>query len=185
MYGRVQRDARPAETITLDDLCVHSSGPRSSLSGVDLAATTQRLLAYLPTVAVLLAVAFDSWLWKLPGMNKLTGRPRLDGTWRTTLTPHADSHIPDGGNRGPIRALICIEQTFWTLSVSLITDQSRSQSSTASLAANTDTAAYATAPSMTRTPPGTTTSTPPLDTARTWDVCREPGESPMSWIRRP
>lgn len=108
------------------------------LSGVDLADTTQRLLAYLPTAAVLLAVAFDLWLWKLPGMNKLTGRPRLDGTWRTNLTPHADSDIPDGGNRGPIQALICIEQTFWTLSVSLITEQSRSQSTAASLAANTE-----------------------------------------------
>lgn len=107
-------------------------------SGVDLAASTQRLLAYLPTVAVLLAVAFDLWLWKLPGVNRITGRPRLGGTWRTTLTPHPDSHIPPNGNRGPIHALTCIEQTFWTLSVALITEQSRSHSTTASLTSNAD-----------------------------------------------
>ncbi len=34
------------------------------------------------------------------------------------------------------------------------------------------TAACATAPSTTRTPPGSSTSTPPLDRTRTWDVCR-------------
>lgn len=108
------------------------------ISGVDLAASSQRLLAYLPTVAVLLAVAFDLWLWKLPGMNRVTGRPRLDGTWQTVLTPHPDSYIPPSGDQGPIQALTCIEQTFWTLSVSLITTQSRSQSTTASLASNAE-----------------------------------------------
>lgn len=108
------------------------------LSGVDLAEPTRRLLAYLPTVAVILAVAFDLWLWKLPLMNRIVGRPRLDGTWRTTLTPNPESHIPDGGNRGPVQALTCIEQTYWTMSVSLLTAQSRSQSTTAALAANPD-----------------------------------------------
>jgi hypothetical protein len=66
-------------------------------------------------------------------VHRLVRRPRIDGTWLTTLTPHPDSHIPDGGNRGPIQAAVLIEQTFWSVHVTLLTAESRSVSTSASL----------------------------------------------------
>ena len=98
------------------------------LSGVELPNVAQHAVANLPTAAVLLIVAFDLWIWKLPGIRNLVGRPRLAGTWATTITPHPGSHIPSGGNRGPIDATTTIEQTFWTLAISMSTTESRSTS---------------------------------------------------------
>ena len=90
-------------------------------------------LAYLPTVAALAVVAFDLWLWKLPGLQRLVGRPRVDGTWYCELTPNGMSHIPEGGNWGPIESAVLIEQTFWSVSVTTMTGESRSISTSANL----------------------------------------------------
>lgn len=103
------------------------------LSGVDVQDSTRRLLAYIPSVSVLLAVVFDLWAWKWPGIHRLVSRPRVDGTWRTTIRPHAKSRIPKNGNRGPITSAVVIEQTFWTLSVRLLTVESSSMSEVASM----------------------------------------------------
>ncbi|OBH30757.1 hypothetical protein A5692_18775 [Mycobacterium sp. E342] len=108
------------------------------LSGEHLDGDVRRGLSYLPSVIGLAVVAFDLWLWKLPGVSRITRRPHLYGTWRATLTPSAESHIPPGGDHGPIRAALVIEQTFWTTAVRLHTDQSNSASSTSSLAAVPD-----------------------------------------------
>ena len=70
--------------------------------------------------------------------DELPGVPFWYGTWRATLVPSAESHIPPEGNRGPIRAAVVVEQTFWTTAVRLHTDQSNSMSSTSALAAAPD-----------------------------------------------
>lgn len=103
------------------------------VSGVEVDGSTRRVLAYVPSVSVLLAVAFDLWVWKWPGVHKLVGRPRIDGTWRTTIRPHEKSRIAKNGNRGPITSAVVIEQTFWTVSVRLLTAESSSMSDVASL----------------------------------------------------
>lgn len=89
--------------------------------------------AYVPTLLGYLVLVFDKWAWRWPGIHRLTGHPRLDGTWRTTLTPSAESHIPVGGNRGPIRAYLTIEQSYWTLHATLRTAESSSRSSNATI----------------------------------------------------
>ncbi|SDG21643.1 Cap15 family cyclic dinucleotide receptor domain-containing protein [Klenkia brasiliensis] len=93
----------------------------------------RQILAYLPAAAAIAVVAFDRWTWKWPGVHRLVGRPRIDGTWLTTLTPHPDSHIPEGGNRGPIDTAVIIEQTYWSVTVRLLTAESRSISTSASI----------------------------------------------------
>lgn len=103
--------------------------------GVDVGEDLRRLIAYLPSLAVVIAVAFDLWLWKLPKVRGWCNRPLLCGTWTTTIEPHPDSHIPAGGNRGPIAAATVIEQSFWTLSVALMTAESNSMSKVAALVA--------------------------------------------------
>lgn len=103
------------------------------VSGIRLQHDARQLLAYLPSVFGILVVIFDSWAWKWPAIHNLTGRPRLDGTWITSLRPHQDSHIPKDGDRGPIQAAVIIDQTYWSLGVTLLSQQSTSYSTAASL----------------------------------------------------
>jgi len=105
------------------------------IAGVDIGDDLRRLVAYLPSLAVVIAVAFDLWLWKLPKMRGWCNRPLISGTWITTIKPHPDSHIPEGGNRGPITAARIIEQTFWTLSVVQVSKESDSLTKVAELVA--------------------------------------------------
>lgn len=106
-------------------------------TGLDLDWEIRRWLAYLPSAVGLLVVAFDLWLWKIPGVSRATGRPHIYGTWRATLTPNSKSRIPNGGNWQPSGALV-IEQTFWTTAVRLHTDQSTSASTTSVLTSAPD-----------------------------------------------
>ncbi|MFL6136198.1 MAG: hypothetical protein ACJ74O_00145 [Frankiaceae bacterium] len=105
-------------------------------SGTHLQQGAKQGLAYLPTALSLAVVAFDLWLWKIPGVHRFVGRPRVDGTWFTILRPHPDSHIPPGGNRGPIDAAVVIEQTYWSISITLMTAESASQSTSAAIHTN-------------------------------------------------
>ncbi|MGY4684451.1 Cap15 family cyclic dinucleotide receptor domain-containing protein [Micromonospora aurantiaca (nom. illeg.)] len=90
-------------------------------------------LTYLPTFLIIGVVAFDLWVWKWPGVARIANHPRIGGTWRARLQPHPDSHIPRNGNRGPIEAAMIIEQTYWTLAIRLLTSESASISTSATL----------------------------------------------------
>jgi hypothetical protein len=103
------------------------------VTGIRLQHDARQLLAYLPSAFGILVVIFDSWAWKWPVIHSLTGRPRIDGTWIASLRPHPDSHIPTGGNRGPIQAAVIIDQTYWSLGITLLTRESTSFSTAASL----------------------------------------------------
>lgn len=107
-------------------------------TGLDLSDNTRRGLSYLPSIAGLLVVAFDLWLWKLPGVSRVTGRPHLWGTWKVELQPSAHALIPEGGNRGPIPGVMVIEQTFWTTAVQFYTRESGSSSISAAIVNKTD-----------------------------------------------
>ncbi|MFF1505862.1 hypothetical protein [Streptomyces sp. NPDC058326] len=48
-----------------------------------------------------------------------------------TLSPSPDSHIPEGGNRGPITTYMTIEETYWSLHATLRAKGSTSRSSNA------------------------------------------------------
>jgi hypothetical protein len=85
--------------------------------------------AYVPTLLGYMVLIFDKWAWRWRGIHRLTGHPRLDGTWRATLRPSPESHIPVGGNCGPIHAYLTIEQSYWTLHATLRTAESASRSS--------------------------------------------------------
>ena len=98
------------------------------LSHLQLDSWPKRLLAFLPTIASLLVVAYEKWLWKWPFVLRLHSKPHLSGLWRVTLQPDPDSHIPVGGNRGPIEAYVVIEQTLWTICVRQYTKESQSNS---------------------------------------------------------
>lgn len=98
------------------------------VSGVRLDLDIKRALGYLPVLAVLALAAWDLFLWRAPLLSKLTSRPHLAGLWRVTLTPTGESHIPEGGNRGPITAYMRVKQSYWTVAVQLFTAESSSVS---------------------------------------------------------
>ena len=99
-----------------------------ALSGVHLDSLVKVLLAWLPAAAALAAVGWDLWVWRLPRARALTHRPRIDGLWQVTLKPTAESHIPSGGNRGPIPAYMTIRQSYWSLHARQLTEESGSDS---------------------------------------------------------
>ncbi|WP_282005541.1 hypothetical protein [Propioniciclava sinopodophylli] len=108
------------------------------LTGLDLHDNTRTGLSYLPSIAGLLVVLFDLWLWKLPGVSRLTGRPHLWGTWNVKLQPSAHALIPEGGNREAIPGVMIIEQTFWTAAVQFYTRESASSSISTTIVDKTD-----------------------------------------------
>lgn len=108
------------------------------ISGVTLDTWLKQVLALLPTAALLIVVAFDLWVWKWPFVHRFLSRPYIKGTWKVELTPHADSHIPAGGNWGPIEAYMIVEQSFWTLSATLHTKESTSRSRAARFIPNSE-----------------------------------------------
>ena len=98
------------------------------LSGITLDSTTKMLLGWFPAACSLLLVIWDVIGWRLPGLQKLTHRPRIDGLWAVTLKPTIESHIPDGGNRGPISSYLVVSQSYWSVHARLVTEQSSSDS---------------------------------------------------------
>lgn len=98
------------------------------LAGLRLDTQYKQVLALLPLVAALVITAWDLFLWRVPGLDRLTRRPRLQGLWRAELHPTAESCIPEGGNRGPILAYLVITQTYWSIAVRQYTGESKSDS---------------------------------------------------------
>ncbi|PZU43832.1 MAG: hypothetical protein DI566_13595 [Microbacterium sp.] len=96
--------------------------------GFDLPVYWRFVVSFLPTLAVIGVVGWDLWVWRWPGVQGLVRRPDLRGLWRVSLTPHPDSVIPEGGNRGPIAAFLEIKQSFWAVHLRLYTEQSSSKS---------------------------------------------------------
>jgi hypothetical protein len=97
-------------------------------SGSDSATLFRYLVSGLPTLAVALVLVWDLWMWRLPGVRRLTHRPRIEGLWHGFLQPTAESQIPAGGNRGPIPIFLIVRQSYWSLHLRQFTAESASDS---------------------------------------------------------
>jgi len=93
---------------------------------LQLDSLSKRIIVLLPAVGVAALWLWDVVLWKLPIVHGVTKRPLIHGTWKVLITPHAESHIPKGGNWGPIEGFIIVRQSFWSLDISLFTNGSAS-----------------------------------------------------------
>ncbi|WP_212839412.1 hypothetical protein [Catellatospora sp. IY07-71] len=89
---------------------------------------SKHLIALLPAAGTVALTLWDGWLWRIAPLNKLVHRPRIDGLWQLTITPTSESHIPPGGNRGPILAFMTVSQSYWSIHVRLCTVESVSLS---------------------------------------------------------
>lgn len=98
------------------------------VSGATLLPWINQALAALPIVGSILLLLWDIVIWRQPSIQRLTKRPYLAGFWKVSYLPTAESHIPEGGNRGPILGYIIIRQTYWLFSVRSYTAESKSDS---------------------------------------------------------
>jgi hypothetical protein len=84
-------------------------------------------------LASLLFLLFDHLLWRLPGIDRLSKRPDIRGTWKGQLA--SNWIVPDTGRQvdPDPEVYLVIEQTFWSVSAVLITEESKSCSTMALL----------------------------------------------------
>ena len=98
------------------------------VAGLRLPGTEAKVLGYLPVVVVAVFAAFDTWLWRLPWLQPLVRRPDLNGTWRGSLV---SMRADDSGNEvvHPARPVfIVIKQSYLDIDISLLSEESRSDS---------------------------------------------------------
>ncbi len=82
----------------------------------------------------LFVLAFDQLLWRIPKIGRmLSKRPDIRGTWRGRLASNWVS--PETGKRidPDPEVYLVIRQTFWSVSGNLITKESKSCSTTATI----------------------------------------------------
>jgi len=95
------------------------------VTGQKLSSDLLRPLSTVTSIVVLLSIAFELWLWKLPFLHGwLVKRPVLTGTWRAELR----SNWKDAGwaSIPTIEGFVVIRQTFLNLSLRLLTKESSS-----------------------------------------------------------
>jgi SMODS-associating 2TM, beta-strand rich effector domain len=120
---------RPATAIRLTAVAVGAAySVALYLNGIHIQAGWKQALSYLPAALTVAVTFWDVWLWRQPIVHRLSGRPFLAGTWQVELQPTAESHIPSGGNRGPIEAYVIVFQSYWSISVRQYTNEGHSDS---------------------------------------------------------
>jgi hypothetical protein len=85
-------------------------------------------------VASLAVLAFDHFLWRIPKVGrKLSKRPDIRGTWRGRLASNWVN--PQTGQRidPDPEVYLVVRQTFWSVTGNLITKESKSCSTTATI----------------------------------------------------
>ena len=107
------------------------------LLGLQLPHLIGKLLAFLPTLIVLLFAAFDTLLWRIqPIRFAVRKRPRLRGTWQGTLSSQQRTRGGKEINRPDIPIFLAMRQSFTELSITLLTSESKSRSTIASIQQN-------------------------------------------------
>jgi hypothetical protein len=82
-----------------------------------------KAVATASSAVILFLLAFDRWLWRLPGICWLARRPVLHGTWRTELR----TSYKDRANE-VIESYLVVDQTYSRICVRMLFDRSRSKS---------------------------------------------------------
>lgn len=80
------------------------------------------------SAATLALIAFDRWVWRWPIVCRFANRPVVHGTWHGTLSSYYED--PTTKQRVPADrdVYFVVRQRFWTLSMQLITKESKSRS---------------------------------------------------------
>jgi hypothetical protein len=98
-------------------------------SGQKLSAGLLKPLSTVTSIVVFTTLAFDLWLWKLPVLHGwFVKRPVIDGTWKVEIRSNW-SNATAGGSAlvAPVEGYMVIRQSFSTLSLRLLTQESSSE----------------------------------------------------------
>jgi hypothetical protein len=84
-------------------------------------------LANFIPLLLLLGIIFEAWLWRWPPLHPhVIGTPVVRGTWRGMITSMWPDPALGGRPRPPKRAYVAVDQTLFTVSVRMLTDESES-----------------------------------------------------------
>jgi len=100
--------------------------------GVDVEWSWMRPYSVAVSVAALAWVAFDRWLWRLPGVRQVVKVPDLSGTWKGEVRTEWKARKSDPSAE-PTEAYLVVHQTFSTVSVAMLTVESDSETLSATL----------------------------------------------------
>ena len=108
------------------------------IDGVAVSLTWLRPLSTVSGALVLVLGAFDWWLWQLPILHGwFVKRPNLNGTWSGVIRSNwVDPST--GKTTDPIESYMVIRQTFSSLSLRLLTQESFSELLGAEILRNSD-----------------------------------------------
>lgn len=95
-------------------------------TGIDLPNLYSTILAYSPSAIGLGTVAFDLWMWKWPLVQRIFNRPDISGAWLGTIVQVDTGLNPGSVGSTPISCALLVEQTYWTLSLTQMTEESTS-----------------------------------------------------------
>jgi len=95
------------------------------VSGQSISSAVLRPVSMVTSIVVLLSIAFELWLWKLPFLHGwFVKRPVIEGTWRAEL--RSNWKDASGAPIPPIHGYMVMRQTFLHLSLRLLTAESSS-----------------------------------------------------------
>jgi len=106
------------------------------VAGLKMDGLLTKALNALPLVLVLSFAAFDTYIWRQKQMRRLVQHPVLNGTWKGSLVSIREGADGSDTEYEPIPIFIVIWQTYLTISISLISAESRSRSIAAVLEKN-------------------------------------------------
>jgi hypothetical protein len=89
--------------------------------------TWLKSLSTVTTIVLYAVMAFDLWLWKLPFLHGwFVKRPVIDGTWKVEIRSNWINPVT-GAKIPPVEGYMVVRQTLTTLSLRLLTEESRSE----------------------------------------------------------
>jgi hypothetical protein len=107
------------------------------LTDQTVSTTALKTVSITASIATVVFVLYDRFLWRLPVIRTITGKPHVAGTWRGTL----QSDYVRPGEAAPVPAIptvIRVKQTDSNLYVTLFTSESASVTEQARLIEESD-----------------------------------------------
>lgn len=102
------------------------------LYGVTLPSNLTRALSFVPTLVLALFALLDNVLWRVGPMPSFLRQPVLRGTWHGTLISYRRD-ATDRRIKSNHEVFLVIRQSLTTVSVTLLTEQSKSRSAVAQI----------------------------------------------------
>lgn len=104
------------------------------VNGLQLPALWGRVVSSVPLIVVAIFAIFDRWAWRWWFIPKVVQRPLLHGTWHGHLT---STWNPEGQpGTTSYEAFLVVTQTFTSVQVALMTQESKSRSVIADIVRN-------------------------------------------------